>query len=185
MRMRKTSARRFSECFGRSLWLRLVDTSILSEPVSLGQSPSCNSWDSSSRQSPRLTTSCGSLGRNSDDPLLFILSFNKSFIFNRQTTFLIRIFFLQWHLFQFPTTTSISVELQLYISAKMNLKSLLLKLNNYKVLCVLLFIYLNRIDRFAVIYYENYGDTDEIVSNLLHKTVNFSQTRNAGVLCVS
>jgi hypothetical protein len=53
------------------------------------------------------------------------------------------------------------------------------------VLCVLLFIYLNRIDRFAVIYYENYGDTDEIVSNLLHKTVNFSQTRNAGVLCVS
>lgn len=46
----------------------------------------------------------------------------------------------------------------------------------------MLFIYFNRPDRFAVLYYENYAE-QEIFENLLRKTASNSTNVDAGIKC--
>lgn len=54
---------------------------------------------------------------------------------------------------------------------------------SHKVFYVLLFIFLNRPDRFAMIYYENLKGVDEIFPNLMQKTSKNLSTRNVGISC--
>ena len=66
------------------------------------------------------------------------------------------------------------------------LRNIAVKLKSFysnKVLYVLLFIFFNWPDRFAMIYYENLKGVDEIYPNLMQKTSKNLSARNVGISC--